>query len=701
MATDPYRYFRLEARELLDQFSSGLLELEKGEGGAALVQRLLRYAHTLKGAARVVKQQEIAENAHAIEDALSPYRDSADAIPADRLQIVLKILSDVGDRMRLLQIPTERTAGSLQTTQAAETPRTVRVDIAELDALLDGVSEIHALLNGLRTASRTLEPARRLADMVLAQLAPRGMPDRGMLDKGGFGGVSDISRQLFAGLTVSTPDRAHSMSEELWKVLGGFERSLGTAIDQMDRELYQLRDAAEQLRLVSVESLLSSLERTARDAAQTLGKSVTFSGSGGDMRLDAHVLGTVQGALVQIIRNALAHGIESESERRVSGKPNAGAVAVDIFRRGRRIVFKCSDDGCGVDIDAVRRIALQRGLVAADAAPSSGEDLIKILLQGGISTSDAVTEVSGRGIGLDVVRSAIEQLGGSVSVSTAQGQGTTFQLIVPSALAAVEALMIEAAGTIVGIPLAAVRNTLRLTDEEISRASAGSTVLYESVAIPFMPMQRLLDGTAPSIRSHWTAIVVAGATGLAAFGVDGLLGTARIVMRPLPASMPASAVVSGACLDAEGNPQLVLDPDGLVGDAQNGETLGPEAAAKDDPILVIDDSLTTRMLEQSILESAGYDVDVAVSAEDGLERARRKRYALFLVDVEMPGMDGFTFIERVRSDPALHEIPAILVTSRASPDDRRRGSDVGAQGYVVKSEFDQASLLKMIKPLIG
>jgi two-component system chemotaxis sensor kinase CheA len=186
-----------------------------------------------------------------------------------------------------------------------------------------------------------------------------------------------------------------------------------------------------------------------------------------------------------------------------------------------------------------------------------------------------------------------------------------------------------------------------------------------------------------------------------AVGVDRLLGTARIVVRPLPELAPASPIVAGASLDAGGNPQLVLDPDGLVAAAQGEGAAEAEPIPVRHPVLVVDDSLTTRMLEQSILESAGYEVDVAASAEEALEIARRKRYALFLVDVEMPGMDGFAFVERIRSDPALLDIPAILVTSRAGEEDRQRGRDAGARGYIVKSEFDQAELLTMIRPLIG
>jgi two-component system chemotaxis sensor kinase CheA len=268
-----------------------------------------------------------------------------------------------------------------------------------------------------------------------------------------------------------------------------------------------------------------------------------------------------------------------------------------------------------------------------------------------------------------------------------------------------EALIIETEGaggiaTTTSLPLDAVRSTLRVPASEISCGSPGAAILFEQKAIPFIPLTTALDRTPWSPARSWTAVIVAGAEGMAAVGVDRLLGTGRVVARPLPRHVTASPIVVGASLDADGNPQLVLDPDGLVTAAQRGGPARLDARPPGRPILVIDDSLTTRMLEQSILESAGYDVDVAVSAEEALEILRHKRYALILVDVEMPGMDGFTFIERIRSNPLLHDIPAVLVTSRASPEDLQRGRDVGAHGHIVKSEFDQAELLAMIRPLM-
>jgi two-component system chemotaxis sensor kinase CheA len=195
--------------------------------------------------------------------------------------------------------------------------------------------------------------------------------------------------------------------------------------------------------------------------------------------------------------------------------------------------------------------------------------------------------------------------------------------------------------------------------------------------------------------------VIASATGFVAIGVDRLLGVERIVVRSLPELSVSSPIVAGASLDAEGNPQLILSPEGLAAEARQTVAADPQPESTRRPVLVIDDSLTTRMLEQGILESAGYEVDLAVSAEEALEIARRRRYALFLVDVDMPGMTGFEFVECVRVDPVLRDIPAVLVTSRSDPADRQRGREVGAQGYIVKGEFDQTELLSMIEPLVA
>ncbi len=563
-------------------------------------------------------------------------------------------------------------------------PSSPSADDAQTDDLFEGVTELHARLGPARKSLGALERARHLAAVLRDQLAaPGSRGARGALGAGG--------------------ERAHAMAEDLGRLLDGAERTLSSALDQIDRELVQVRYTAEQLRLRPATTIFTTLERTARDAGHALGKRVAFEGSGGEVRLDARALVAVQGALVQIVRNAVAHGIETESERTLAGKPATGKIKLEVARRGRLVAFAVSDDGRGVDVEAVRRAAARKGLLPPEPARFRPKTSSGSFSRGGMTTSTTVTEVAGRGVGLDVVRDAAERLGGRATMRTKPGEGTVVELVVPILVASVEGLQVEAGGLKVIVPLSAVERTLRLGPGDVARTPEGEIVVRDGRAVPYLLLSRALVAEPSREQSAGASsgVVIRGASGVAILGVDRLLGTSNVVVRPLPALAPTSPVVMGAALDAEGNPRLVVDPDELIAAAARYAPRAPVVAPRRAPILVVDDSLTTRMLERSILESAGYDVDMATSGEEALDKARATKYGLFLVDVEMPGMDGFTFVEQTRADGALREIPAILVSSRASEEDRRRGSEVGALAYMVKSEFDQGALLGLIRGQVG
>jgi two-component system chemotaxis sensor kinase CheA len=686
MAKDPYRYFRVEARELLDQLARAMLDLEKGVPEPEQVTLPLRLAHTLKGAARVVKQREISDLAHAVEDALAPYREGGRAVSRERIDGILAILDTM--TARLAQLPGPDTGGAVSASAApAEAPRTVRAEITDVDSLLEGLGEVHGELAGLRRAVGSAERARHLAALLTEQLAsPR---------------LGDDQRSTRQAASLA---KARSTAEQLGAEIALLGRSVAGSAEHMDRELRQTRELSEQLRLVPAGSVFNSLERVARDAAHSLGKRVTFEASGGDVRLDGHVLDAVQGALAQIVRNAVAHGIESETQRARASKPVQGRVTLEVARQAHRISFRCRDDGGGVDLEGVRRVLQRKGGLPHGTEQLGPAELLQLLLKGGITTSGAVTELSGRGIGLDVVREAAERLGGEVSVQTATGSGTTLELRVPVSLASLDALIVEAGGEVAAIPLDAVRGTLRVAPHDIARGPENDSIVHEGNLIPLVALASCLarngsDG-APTMNGRVvSAVVVAGTAARAAVVVDRLRGTETVMLRSLPALAPADAIVSGVHIDSDGNPRPVLDPEALVNLAQR-VSAAPATSVSHLPILVIDDSVTTRMLEQSILESAGYQVELATSGEEALDLARRNHYGLFLVDIEMPGMDGFAFIEASRADPLLRSVPCVLVTSRESSEDRRRGEALGASAYIVKSEFDQVEFLDRIAQLV-
>jgi two-component system chemotaxis sensor kinase CheA len=682
MARDQYKYFRIEARELLEGLNQSVLDLERGERGKDLVGRVLRLAHTLKGASRVVKQPSVAELAHSIEDAFAPYRDGNATIPQECTNRTLGMLDKIAAKVASLDSPSAELKSETQRPAAEKSFETVRVEIEEMDTLLDGVSEASVQIVALRREVETLERAQLLADNLLGDVA--------------------LQHGAEASATIT---KARRTAEELCNHLERLNRNFAAGIDQVETEFRQVRDATNRLRLLPAATVFPPLERAVRDAAQSLGKEVRFESFGGTSRLDAHVLAALRGALPHVVRNAVAHGIEPQHERVAAGKPRQGRVELRVERRGNRVAFICTDDGRGIDLEGVRRAAVRRGLVAASDAASLGlEEVVQIIMKAGITTMSTVDEVSGRGIGLDVVRETASRLKGEVSVRSETGKGTSLEICVPVSLSSLTALEVDSGGTIAALPLDAVRQTVRVADHDIASSTEKDSIVYAGKVIPFLALASALNNKAmaESKRHFWSAVIVEASCGVAAIGVDRLLGTTSVVVRPLPSLTAADPVVAGASLDAEGNPQLVLDPEGLVATAFLGRAPVIEGgSAKRACVLVIDDSLTTRMLEQSILESAGYEVDLATSGEEGIEKARGKQYGLFLVDVEMPGMDGFEFVSRTQADASLRTVPAILVTSRSAIEDRRRGQQVGARGYVIKGEFDQVYLLRLIREFMG
>jgi len=718
MAKDPLKYFRIEAKELLEGLSRGALDLDGGAAAKEAVPRLLRLAHTLKGASRVVKQAAIADLAHALEDALAPHRDAAGPVPRPVVAEALKLVDALAARVTSLEAvpasapspspapapvsaapapspaPAPTPSPSPATTPAPaarapapETFETVRVEISEVEGLLAGISEAAVQVAALRERARELRDLRRSADQLVLALR-------------------------------SVPGGARPLAEDVADSLGRVGRALAAGLDRAERELRDDRDRADRLRLVRTGSIFGPLERAVRDAAESLGKRVELEATGGETRIDAHVLTALRTALLHVVRNAVDHGIEPEAERARAGKPPVGRIKLHFERRGGgRVAFRCADDGRGIDVEAVRRKAARRGLVTPqDAAGLTLEQACGLVFEG-LTTREEAGAVSGRGVGLDVVRETAVRLKGSASATSEPGRGTAIEIVVPVSLSSLPVLAVGAAGDVLSVPLDAVERTLRVASGEVLRDGGRATVLVDREPVPYAPLERALGrapaAPAPADGDAGTAVLVRAGDRRAVVGVERLHGVEDVVIRPLPAVVGPLALVVGASFDAEGTPRLLLDPGALVETVRAGGaaallarpspggTWGGDGAGEGPrPILVIDDSLTTRILEQSILESAGYRVELATSAEEGLLKAQAGRYGLYIVDVEMPGMNGFEFVTRTRADPTLGAVPAIMVSSLAAPEDRRRAAEAGARAYMVKGEFDQGRFLATVGELL-
>lgn len=695
MAKDPYRFFRVEARDLLRQMSEAVLAAEHGPV-PDLPAKLLRLAHTLKGAASVVRLPAIAGQAHGIEDLLTPLRDSGTTPDRAGLDALLMLIDAAGDAITALDpaapVPAAATVAATASTSSA-------------------------------SAAPKPSPTPAVATETFATRAPSAehaasRPDKSAVDDAPIPALPDISRQSPEELDAIVAhiaqtqgelvplERAAAMVRELRLSLEGAQESLAGPLarieDQLERgtrqlgrELVALRDSAEQLRLVPTSSLFPPLQRATRDAARSQDKQARFEGLGGDVKLEGEVLNALLGALVQMVRNALAHGIETPAERVAAGKPPQGRITLTVERRGRDVLFRCEDDGAGLDLDAVRRTALAKGL--GDAAMLDDEGLIERLLRGGLSTARRVDALAGRGVGMDLVRDTADRLGGRLTLRSRRGEGTTLELLVPVQIAALRAIQVGSGGLTAWIPLDAVECVLQRPTLN------GQQIALRDELLPLLPLTEVLrpGSASPEALAPRSALVLRAGGQRAALGVEALDGIAVVVLRPPPALLPASPLIAGLALDAAQQPVPVLAPEGLTAAARRARPRAAAPAPRTGTILVIDDSLTTRMLEQSILEAAGYRVHMAACAEDGLEAAHRERYALILVDVEMPGMDGFEFVSRIRQDAALRDVPAVLVTSRNAPEDLARGKAVGADGYIVKGEFAQNEFLAQVARLVA
>jgi len=705
VAKDPYRFFRIEARDLLRQMSEAVLAAEQAPA-PDLPPRLLRLAHTLKGAASVVRQPGIAAQAHAIEDLLTPLRDRAEAPGRADLDALLALIDAAGDAITALDAPAAAGAPTPPRAESTGTGTGTGSGSGSAAAAYErvphpaGASAVDAGLTGLvglPADAGTADPADAGdPDPIGAILTiPQLMPEE--LD----GLLADIARtqghlapiERAAALLRELRAGLQGQQEALAGPLARLEDQIERGARQLARELVALRDGAEQLRLLPAAQLFAPLQRTARDAARSQDKQARLTGHGGDVKLEAALLNAVSGALVQMVRNAVAHGIELPAERIAAGKPPQGRIELRIERRGREVLFCCADDGAGLDLEAVRRTAIDKGIPGAARLDDAA--LIERLLRGGLSTARRVDALAGRGVGMDLVRDTADRLGGRLTLSSRRGEGTTVELCVPLQLAALRAIRVSAGAVAAWVPLDAVECVLQRP------VLNGAHLIVGDELLPHLPLADALQPGQATAAAPRSALVLRAGGQRAALGVDALDGVTSVVLRPPPALLPPSPLIAGLALDAAQQPVPVLAAEGLIAAARQARPRPVPAPPRTGTILVIDDSLTTRMLEQSILEAAGYRVHMAASAEDGLEAAQRERYALILVDVEMPGMDGFEFVARIRGDAALRHIPAVLVTSRNAPEDLARGKAVGADGYIVKGEFAQNEFLAQVAQLMA
>jgi two-component system sensor histidine kinase and response regulator WspE len=458
---------------------------------------------------------------------------------------------------------------------------------------------------------------------------------------------------------------------------------------------------------------ISAFPRMVRDIARQLGKSVEFRVEGEGVEVDREILQKLESPLTHMIRNSLDHGIEAPSDRLAAGKPEQGTISLTARHQSGMLVIEIRDDGRGIDPEAIRRRVVERGLVDPTTVHRlTRAELMEFPFLPGFTTKQTTTEISGRGVGLDIVRTMVQDVSGTVTLDSEPGRGTRFTLRLPVTRSVIRAALVRVGEQMFAVPLARLDRIAIVPREEIQTVQGRLQFVFENQSIGLVYASDMFGGEPPSDRSADLPVLVFGGTGEACgLIVTQVCGEEDLLVRPLDARLGAVAHIAAAAIRADGRPVFVVDVDDLSRSVKRavheGRPLGfePQAGAGAQQtrrrILVVDDSITVREVERQLLLRRGYAVEVAVDGKEGYNALRAGQYDLLITDVDMPRMTGIELIRAIRKEPRFAELPVIIVSYKDREEDRRMGMEAGANAYLTKSSFHDESLIRTVEDLIG
>jgi two-component system sensor histidine kinase and response regulator WspE len=707
--------FREEVTALTGSLAAGLVALEANPTDPRLVEPLMRAAHSLKGAARIVAVEPGVQVAHVMEELLvAAQRGDRPVTPddTDALLAATDLLAGMAgaDLAAWAQANAGRaadTASALNALLRGEKP--VRKPRPEAPPLpppaapppaapppAEPVVRVTAqsLTRLLSLAGESLVEARWLQPFAKSLLNLKKQQDHlaAVLDE--LPGADDARRRLLR------------CRQELAGRIDSFEAHAQRS-DDLNSRLYREVIAS---RMRPFADGTHGLPRMARDVARQLGKQVSLTVRGQDVDVDRDILDRLDAPLGHLVRNALDHAIEAPAERAAAGKPAAGTLVVEARHHAGMLTVRVSDDGRGIDLARLRDKVVEKGLTTAElAARLSEPELLDFLFLPGFSTKGEVTDVSGRGVGLDVVHGMATAVGGSVRVTTKLGAGTTFELHLPITLSVVRAVLVTVAGDPFALPLTRTDRLLRIPQAAVSTLEGKPHIDVGGRPVGLVPAHLLFDLTPEPPPADPLAVVLVGdRTHQYGLIVDGLLGEQDLVVRPLDPRLGKVPTVSACSLLEDGTPVLIADVDDLARLAVQLAADGKLRHRRPDPtsrkakrVLVVDDSAIVREAERQLLVGRGYAVDVAVDGMDGWQAARRGAYDLVVSDIDMPRMTGLELVRAIRADPATRGLPVVVVSYKDRAEDRDRGRDAGADAYLTKSSFHDGRFLATVAELIG
>ncbi|MEX0743993.1 MAG: hybrid sensor histidine kinase/response regulator [Phycisphaeraceae bacterium] len=744
--------FAVEADEHLRAMSSGLVELEKAPASARraeLVETIFREAHSLKGAARAVNLTDIESVCQSLESVFAGMKGGGGA-SAQLFDLLHQALDALGGLLspdaaaggkpafatliRRLEDAMKEPApartkpsappssaepaepaepAAAEPLPAARGPAsgTVRISTAKLDAVMRQAEELlpARLAAGerareLREAGAVLAVRKKERAEIQSVLRALERPPRSAEKRNG----ATQERRKLAKL-IEHLEAGNLFVKTLEGRLARLARSAESDHRALSGTVDGLLQGMKVMQLLPFASLLEIFPRLVRELARDRGKEVELSVRGGEIEIDRRILDELKDPLIHLLRNCVDHGIETPAARALKGKPPHGTISIAISQKdGGKIEITVADDGAGIDLAKVKAAASKLGILSAGEAEQLDErEALALVFRSGVSTSPMITDLSGRGLGLAIVREKVERLGGTLALETRVDGGTTFRIVLPLTLATFRGVLVRASERLFVVPAANVECAVRIAAKDIRTVENRETIPLGGQTVSLVALSDVLEIPRKGESAEAVQAIVLG-SGLAriAFQVDEVLGEQEVLVKALGPQLARVRNVAGASVLGTGEVVPVLNVPDLMKSATRlaATSRAPAGAqpveAQKRSILVVEDSITSRSLLKNILESAGYQVATAVDGIDAYTALKTGAFDLVVSDVEMPRMDGFDLTAKVRADKQLSELPIVLVTALESREHRERGIEVGANAYIVKSSFDQSNLLEVIRRLI-
>lgn len=733
--------FRTELDHNIQTLSDGLLALNGNTSDAKLLEQMMRASHSIKGAARLVGIDVVVKLAHVMEDCFVAAQQSKIVIDDNSIDVVLKCvdllkaisrltpaehsswtqahaaqvsalihtLHNIKDgKASVAQQPVAKNTPAEKKTPATDTsekpssgPETaqqdavVRVSATRINTLMSLAGELSVSSHWVYRYSDEMRNLKKKHSELMENIHRLRM----LLDERH---ATDLENELFATLQSRAENFREMLTDQLTN-LDEFDRRSSSLSHRMNHEIIASR-------MRPFRDATQGYKRMVRDIARTLNKKVNLIIRGEDTQVDREILEKMEAPINHMVRNAMDHGIELPADRIAAGKPETGTIILEAKHNAGQLSISISDDGRGVDIENLRKKVLERNLVSKAMADNlSKSELLDFLFLPSFSTRDEVTEISGRGVGLDVVHSTLQELRGKLHSNTELGQGMRISMELPLTLSVIRCLLATICDEPYAFPLAGIHSLVKINPSDISLMEDRQYITLNNKHVGLIHCGQILGKNSETRADNIPVVIVGDWNNLYGLVVDDLNGERNLAMRQLPKRLGKIKDVSAAALKDNGEPILILDIDDLIHSARaiiSGKDIikigrDSDNVAASKRILVVDDSLTVREVEKKLLESRGYVVDVAVDGVDGWNTVRTGQYDLVISDVDMPRMNGIEMVRLIKNDTALRSLPVMMVSYKDRAEDKQKGLEAGADYYLTKGSFHDETLLDAVKDLIG